>query len=515
MKRLSVFAVALLTLAFFAVCGPASLEASSCPAPPKDVGSDVMGLVLDQAKDFVDGLKDLADEEPAAQVAGGAKLAIWFANLAFKLNSTMDANPSTWSLFCKLEDDLYKIGSILYDKGTKDQINDGFAELYADLDLAWEAAYLKQSLPWTNDANKDGNRAVKLAYVTDALSTRLYNPRANDGSSGEWKRVIPEPKNADGTVYDWRYSVPYLMSAIGLRLPVITALDPNWSTNSLFDQELREHADGLRNHWLTMTAGVQCGYKTLIDGPISDNTPIHYSLACADIYTGISRETRWPSGSKPSPDQVTQLQQIFTSQVIAQMPLFEMRSMIDRLHFYRSHAPDLTEVWHRIPVAADRTLCLDVQGGSATSGTPVVLGTCSPGKAGQQWVYYRELRAIYNPALNKCLDVHRYVDGGPLGKKVTVPIPGTPVLSADCLGYLDFSSGVGVWKPNQYQQWTYDPNTKVVANAFGTVLYIQRGDLRDGKPVWVWTYNAPDYGGRAQQWYADPRLSICSTSCLF
>ena len=183
-----------------------------------------------------------------------------------------------------------------------------------------------------------------------------------------------------------------------------------------------------------------------------------------------------------------------------------MRSMIDKLHFYVSHAPDLTEVSKRIPVAAARNLCLEV------SGTSVVLGRCN-GSAAQKWVYDRTNGTMYNPQLNKCLEMQRYDLGHTVSSyKEVEPTPGTPVVSAECAWTITIDQttvGTGPCAGQQgddlkhcvrYQRWTYDPVTQMLSNAFGTVLDVQGGKLSDGTKVWIWERN----DAQAERWFADP-----------
>jgi hypothetical protein len=326
------------------------------------------------------------------------------------------------------------------------------------------------------------------------------------------------------------------MSAIPLRLGVIEAIDPNWRTDRLFDKELYNsdlnnpdptkripgHANGLEAIFNKMTDGVQCAAQTGdgnvhgCDGIFTSCTPDPTHVACADIHTGLSRETTLAGSLRP----ITQTIQVFKSQVIEQMPVFETRSVIDKLHFYVSHAADLTEAWQRVPVAAAHNLCLDVQSGSPFSGTPVVLAECKPGSAGQTWVYDRENDEIYNPDLNKCLRIQDYV-----AHVQRQPVPKTPVLSANCGEDKIWSSSFGpvllskgtctglqgeeLKHCQRYQQWTYDPKTQVLSNAFGMVLDVQWGTLVAGTPIWIWERNDTP----AQKWYAEPRALPC-VPCL-
>jgi hypothetical protein len=334
-------------------------------------------------------------------------------------------------------------------------------------------------------ANTNSDAAVRLGYQTDAFSKRLHDVCANDGGTS-WKSAITPPRpDADGSDYDWRFSVPYLMDMIALRLQIIAAVDPEWRRNGSFDVELRSHTAGLDGQLGKMLDGLRCGVRRG-DGNVhgcsflSCNVPPNLLIACADIHTGISVERTWKDGRGVSGGLTGQIRERFRSEVFAELPLFEVQAMVDTLHFYLSHAPDLTELRPRIRVAAAPSLCLQVQSGGAKSGSPVEVDLCN-GSGPQQWTYDRVRQEVRNPALTTCLAVRRN-----LGISQAIPLPGTPVISEGCDG-------------SDYQRWTYDPATQVVTNAFGGVLDIQWANLSPGTPVWNWSRN----GGTAQRWSAD------------
>src|SRR5262249_49363707 len=161
-------------------------------------------------------------------------------------------------------------------------------------------------------------------------------------------------------------SAPYLISAIALRLGVIESMDPNWRTDRLFDKELYNsdlnnpdltkripgHANGLETMFDKVTGAVQCGSKGNTNGcsgfPATCGGQKSTYVACADVTTGLSFESTLTGKEYDTPGGITHTQQVFKSQLIEQNPLFEMRSTIDKLHFYVSHAPDLAESIQRI-----------------------------------------------------------------------------------------------------------------------------------------------------------------------
>lgn len=150
------------------------------------------------------------------------------------------------------------------------------------------------------------------------------------------------------------------------------------------------------------------------------------------------------------------------------------------MYLYAKGGPDLTKANEFIQVAAAPDLCLEVQGGNPTPGTPVQVSKCDGGGFAQHWVYDRRNGTIHNPVYDKCLDVQ--------GRNSA---PGTPVQIWDCNG-------------TPAQKWTYDPETQVLQNALGTVLDIQWGALQAQTPVWTWGRN----DSPAQRWLSPVRQSI-------
>ena len=491
-------------------------------------------------KDWFSAAADEVDHPPLGQAEATAAL----AEHALKLVGLLNAPASPEELFATLDSDLKKLASVLYDKTTLSQINDGFAKLHSALQEAnqFNSGYPPPGAPgypdprhdplplpaWWNDVDANSDWAVAIAFDPKVNWTRVYDECAFSGGGTAWKDVIALPKNTDGTAYEWRRMVPYLMNAITNRLLVIEAMDANWRFGRTWDGYLKDYAKALDQHFGLMSDGVQCGGSVTVSGH-GGSSAAEY-IACADINTGLSADThvtvhKTASGLSPSYYQLDQFQAELKSKVLEQMPLFDMRSMVDALDFYVSHAPDLTETRHQIPVAANHNLCLDVypeQNSSPYSGTQVILGTCKPGSAGQNWVYDRVSEEIYNPALHKCLRIEEYDYSGNRQQ----PIPGRSVMSADCGESINVKQGKAVDQlPGactgkqgndleacmRYQRWTYDPNTQALSNGYGTVLDIQRGVLQAGTPLWIWDRNETP----AQKWYVDPAGSFCGVACLF
>ena len=332
---------------------------------------------------------------------------------------------------------------------------------------------------------------------------------------------------------NWRFSVPYLMTAIALRLRLMDAQNLNWRNTNVYDQELHSkgdppgHAEGLEEHWRTMMAGILCGDREEWKSYSKHGQTYYYPearyITCADVYSGLSasEKVNWKMDFDHDADLVADYKAELKSKLIEQLPLFSMRSMVDTLHFYVTHAPDLTAAYQRIPLAANHNLCLE-------AGEPAVLGTCN-GTSGQKWIYDRTTHRIYNPRLNKCLEVQRHDLGHTVSADQEVqPIPSRPVVSADCahliikIGQNKIETPFGAgpcrnlladdldhcWR---YQEWSYDPDTGVITNAFGGVLDVQWGKLSSGTPIWIWDRNETT----AQKWHADPAVSGCGVACIF
>jgi hypothetical protein len=496
LKRSSLSALGIAALALPWLSEPSM--AKQCHVKQRDVLPAGLTEFLSFAKDAFGSAADGAGNKWYLGLGEGlGTLGQHFNNLV-KILPGKDPDP-----FQPLEDQLNRVASILYEQDIHDRVHEGYTYLHDAIIQASTDLNMKPPHLLPSDATVVSNAldAVNRAWEPDWLWKRLYDECANDGGTN-WKHAItpPAPKdegnNKKTSAYEWRYMVPYVLNAIPLRLRVIEAVNPSWRLDGSFDSELTWHAEGLDDHLVKMTSGVQCG-SARADNTVypGDPPPLHINIACADVNTGLSVAT---TATAPiSPDQLKHTQQVFKSQVIEEMPLFEMRSVEDTLHFYVSHAPDLTETWQRIPVAAAPKLCLAVQGSSAKSGTPVVLGSCQPGTAGNRWVYDREKGQISNPALNTCLTVQTWYPNHAV-PAYGQPIAGTPVLSATCDG-------------SHSQQWTYDPDTQVLSNRFGTVLDIPWGIFLDGAPVQVWDRNDPS-PGPGQRWYADPTwyCTICN-----
>jgi hypothetical protein len=402
-------------------------------------------------------------------------------------NDLFPPSPDTslGELLCQLQDQLQQDTSVLFLHDTLLAINTDTGGLKTAIETAQQILTktrvrdARLVMPG-EEPDIDTKKAIDDAlFGNDEWWKRFASPQSNNGGT-PWKTVIspasPDSNSIDGktTTYEWRLAVPYVLNALAVRPHIIEAIDPYWRIDrTSYDSELSDDADKLEEHLTKMKKGVQCNAVGILppapphelfpidvsDPPPAlpdDNLPpidapyTGYRVACADIYTGLSQYGTTGAaigGGGPRDGAAIYFEAKAKSWVMEQMPLFEMQATVDRYRQYVSHAADLTHTLQRIPFADYPGFCLEVLKGSAASGTRVGIGVCQDISA-QKWVYDRDNREIYNPRLDKCLEVTR-VNGQ--------PVPGTAVVSADC-------------DDSDYQQWTYNPKTQVLSNRFGTAL---------------------------------------------
>ena len=340
----------------------------------------------------------------------------------------------------------------------------GFAAINAAEIVEQTGAPLKPDSP---PADQSGTALTKGEEPSAFL--RLFNDAATNGD-GIWKGVLDPSQmpqlEASGFVYDWRVGIPALMQLIALRVQVIAAIYPTFTRNrTLYSDELMAHRTVLLEHYRKMLDGVRCGtaHHSDFDPALGISNGIHFTLeyryGCADIYSGLSGHGsiyRSDSLITPADDAIAAALRVEIYEAIRhQLPFFAMRKIIDALYHYANPGKDLAARFQRIPLSADPSLCVDVQGGSATPGTQALLSPCD-GSAGQKWTYDRRTGRILNPELGQCLEV--------LGGSMH---PGTPVGTAVCDDQADS------------QRWTYDPESGTLESAVGTVLSAGTPNLFD------------------------------------
>jgi hypothetical protein len=386
------------------------------------------------------------------------------------------------------------------------------ATQYTAIDTIVEAQRAMTGVSVTTPAISDSLQAVYAAELDSAFQRYYLDSNTNGRHfylNITWKDLIADRQQpTNGFAYDWRVGVPELLQLLALRMQVIAGVDPSFRTDGVFTVELTRHRNALLAQYANMVAGVRCNTPVWTDNtPDGTLTAWHYMPTCADINTGASwnQDIAVAVGTYPvdpatcnrcNADQcwvddacaaqrqtdydawyqsnVASAQDMIRRQLMAAMPLFEVRQMIDTLYLYISGQPDLTERSQRIVAAANTGLCVDVEWGRNVNGTPVWLWGCYGGDP-QKWVYDRQSGTIRNPVYNRCLDVA----GQGLGRGTTVDI-------WDCVG-------------DPAQKWTYDPEKQVIQSALGTVLDIQNGVIAQQTPLWAWDR----WDGPPQQWLAE------------
>jgi hypothetical protein len=320
---------------------------------------------------------------------------------------------------------------------------------------------------WIPGSTAGGWDIVFRNYYPPLLDASLFNGAPGKGPTTDH-------------VFDWRVGLPWFTKAVASRLIMIAEMDPQFDVDHLWDAELEGTQDFpgyrvmLQQRLSQMLASIGCSYG----GGHSGTT-----FVCADFNTGVAEQNpTWIDYFTVTPDVANPIYGNLYRQLLRDMSVFQVQSMIDSLYRFTHPAPDLSAAFHRIPLVANAGLCLDA--GNGARGTPLSLGNCD-GRAGEQLFYDRDTQTIRSDAFGWCLGV----EGGYLD-------PGTPVITWDCDG-------------TDSQRWTYDPEQGVLSNALGNVLDVEWGNLSAGQPVWTWPLN---YSG-AQLWRADHSSTYCSGVC--
>lgn len=202
--------------------------------------------------------------------------------------------------------------------------------------------YLKSGMPF--DDNTPGVYESEEAVRESGLDTpflRFFVESVTGQNGTGWKAYIKGPEvDNENQVYDWRLGVPALMQLISLRLMVIAALDPNFTTNRAFQTDLLHYRTVLLSQYKKMTEGVRCN-QHLTNSYASYDSPdpydSYYTVVCADIHTGawefsgpfyiegsFTSEPEWRRFVEINPEE-----EALRREVLLKMPLFQMRSMID------------------------------------------------------------------------------------------------------------------------------------------------------------------------------------------
>jgi Ricin-type beta-trefoil lectin domain len=302
----------------------------------------------------------------------------------------------------------------------------------------------------------------KADLVTDASNHPPYSVN-----------FVPPPGPIQGLlpadlVYDWHQTLPPLMLFIAYRVQMIAAMHPDFFQNPDNHKgerdELNRYHDALYKHYYKILGGIKCG---------------RYAQICAEVHSGL----RYNLVAGKDPDG------LWRYGVYAALPLYDLKKMIDTLYLYtHPNAADLARNFHRLPYAnSPPSLCLKEK--KQERGSTAIMDTCD-GSTAQQWVYDRvngtviNSGSVANPASGQCLGVTGSVHYDGTG----VPLP---VTISTCIdpAQPDYKS----------QQWTYDPESKVLLNHLGTALEIDWSDPEyKVTSVYYWSSPLPGF-----QWNAD------------
>jgi Ricin-type beta-trefoil lectin domain len=389
------------------------------------------------------------------------------------------------------------------------------AQTALDQDLALATSAVVQSrvaietqmrITADGDPMNNSSAAVERAMLDSAFH-RAFAPLP-DGL----RAAVGDPDHPHNWQYDWRLGVPVLMKLIPMRMIVLSAFDPAWMKNGLFKEELLRYRNALIQHYSRMVSGVRCGEEP----PGGESN--FGEFVCVDVHTGLHSYASWvgsPNAPTHEPDSNLNRIEMARLEVFRQMPLFQMRAMIDSLYAltqggmifpswggYASHCANLTansanpevEEFYRVnfcnrveelgqgvnagPIYQySGGQCLDVPNNDAFEGAALWTYECTnPFEArndAQLFAHDPTSGEIKHVASGLCVDVR----DGDIERKSVVQLWG-------CNG-------------TDAQRWTWDPENRVLQNALNTVLDVKWGAVGNETPVWTW-YRTE---GEAQRWY--------------
>jgi len=322
-------------------------------------------------------------------------------------------------------------------------------------------------------------------------------------------------QNGPNSFYDWRLGIPAALQLVSDAVLVAAAAHPGALIDSNYPTELKDLRQAFMTQYENMLKGIRC------QRPVSPRLGHYTRHVCADMATGLSAQVPSPSshqtclvydtkssfgsgatvGSETlcgiSPVTEQEAWTDLRREVIRHMPLYEVKATIDKLFLLGNPQPDLTDVRQRIPSFANRDVCLEATN-EGTDGAGLQLLSCS-GDALQHWVYDRSSGLIGNPDIGKCIENSYGVHAS--GQSF-------PVSISDCFG-------------DDWQKWTYDPDTHALLSALGPVLTIKSESFADS-PSLPSTVKLGDsvFAGQPlpavsdqQKWLADPiPPAVCERS---
>jgi len=369
---------------------------------------------------------------------------------------------------------------------------------------------IQSQMPITAEGNAMYN---SLEAINGALAVSTFQ-RAYSPLPASIRAAVGEPDHPNNQQYDWRLGVPTLLEVISIRLAVLSAFDPVWMKNGLFKDEILGYRAVLLAHYQKIVSGVRCGQE-----PPHDDIDFG-EFVCVDVHSGMKGYATWPGTGDPpinGPDNNVTRMELAKLAVLHEMPLFEMRSMIDGLYslatgnaifptwggnwasmcknlpefisdpatieLYQTHYCNrMAEVGQGVDAGPiygfdGSTFCLDVKWNGNTEGTPLWLYQCSnpyyDANPAQLFSFSRESGELRHVASGLCVDVQN--------------------------GSLERGAAVQLWGCNgsDAQRWTFDFENGVLQNALNTVLDAQWGRAENETPAWTW-YRTE---GEAQRWH--------------
>jgi hypothetical protein len=344
------------------------------------------------------------------------------------------------------------------------------------------------------NARTDSQYAAQRATELSAHQGYYYESVTNGDYCGDdwtydndcWKHWTSGRPTDRTIAYDWRLGTAEMLQLIASRLAIIGVLDPNFRSNAERMEELRQYRESLEGYYTRMVDGIHC--YGAHGGPVQ--------VWCADVYTGAAMSTTFVDRYCNENYNKTKCDALIAPHIdrlkrsiMTRMPLFQVRAMINALNANRTTDVDLTTNPRiRMPGTQNCVKNYETYEYETDPYQPTVvpgvwspgMATCSSSDVAQEWHYNRETGQIKN-AWGACLGQRSF--------DIKHPYYGNSLWVEACT-----NSGA--------QHWTWDPSTRVLENAFHTVL---------GAPPQFGTYGPPSpraelRGASATQTWESPPL---------